>query len=426
MILPIVMALRQNERFAPLLWQVIGAACFLSSAVGQLGISVIDWSYYSGHTKGLEITIIDILMVAIFISQPSQKHAAKLPFRIPMLLYFCTVTVSVFFASVQMASVFYLWQLLRMYLVFAVTARACSDQRVVPALLKGLAIGLITEACYVLYQKYALGLLQPPGTFPHQNTLGLVSNLVAIPVIGLLLAHRGSRIFSLTPVAGMMIAASTASRATMGLAGIGLVITYFLSLIYETTRRKVMLGAVGLLLAAVVIPVALGSFQQRVEVQSQAQYDNSEYDERVAYVKAASMMLDDHPLGVGANNFVIVANTGGYYDRAGIAAVFQSRSGHVHNIYWLTLAETGYAGLIALLLVLVYPVYVSLRFAWKFRGHPEAELLSGLGVALLITCLHSNYEWLLITALPQYFVAINIGLIAGLCMRLNDHSRQKE
>ena len=340
-----------------------------------------------------------------------------------MKLFFCAVTLSTYFASVPMASLFYSWQLLRMYLVFVVVARACADERVIPALFQGLAIGLIAEACLVFYQKYGVGVLQPNGTFDHQNMLGLISNMVTIPFVSLLMANRISRLVSWAPIAGFLIAALTASRATMGLAGLGLVLTYFQSIFRNRTSRKIKLGLIGLLLAAVVVPIGLGSFEKRMEVQ---QGDSSEYyarDERAAYIDAASMMSSDYPLGVGANNFVIVANTGGYYDRAEV--VWQSRSGHVHNIYWLTLAETGYPGLFSLLLVLVQPLYVAIRWSWRFRDHPDADLLGGLGVALLVTYVHSNYEWILVTAMPQYFLAITFGLVASVYMKLSNTAPHK-
>jgi hypothetical protein len=424
-ILPLASALRQNPRYVPLIWQFVGAACFLSSVVPQLGISVIDWAYYPGHTWGVEITIIDALMVALFIFQRGQSNAARIPFRLPMALYFCAVTFSAFFAGVPMAALFYSWQLLRMYLVFIVVARACSDERVVPSLLRGLAIGLLAEACTVLYQKYGLGILQPPGTFPHQNSLGLVSNLVAIPFVALLLAERRSWLFSSTPVAGFMIAALTASRATMGMAGLGLMLTFVQSIVRKSTSRKIKLGVMGLFLAAVIIPIGISSFQKRIEVQAGYGSAYSDYDERAAYINAASLMLMDHPFGVGANNFVIVANTGGYYDRAGVAAGENNRSAHVHNIYWLSLAEAGYLGLISLLLVLAQPLYVSLKSSWRFRDRPEADLLGGLGVALLITYIHSYFEWILITGLPQYFLAITFGLVAGVSIKLANDPRHQ-
>ena len=37
-------------------------------------------------------------------------------------------------------------------------------------------------------------------------------------------------------------------------------------------------------------------------------------DERVLLNNAAAMILHDHPFGIGANNYIVVANSQGYAD----------------------------------------------------------------------------------------------------------------
>jgi hypothetical protein len=420
MIIPMISILKQRPHLVPVVWQLVGLGCFLISIFPPLGLSFISWPFYSGHTKGMEITIVDILMIVIYFSQKASVPPTKLPFRLPMKLYLCAALVSILSAQVPIAALFYSWQLVRMYLVFVVVARSSSDARVPPALLKGLAFGLAIEICYVLYQKLVLGQAQPHGTFSHQNTLGMISNLVFIPFVALILSKPTGKLMGGTPLVGLLIAVATASRATMALSGIGSALAFFQSVGQKATSRKIKFGIAGLILSAVLVSLAISSFQQRLDAAGgQAEY--SDYDERAAYETAASMMLTEHPMGIGANNFVIIANTGGYYDRAGVAAVFGSRSGHVHNLYWLTLAELGYLGLVALLLVFFQPAYTAIRYSWQLKGHPDADLLGGIGVALIITYIHSNYEWLLIADLPQYFLAIMFGLVAGLSMKLTQN-----
>ena len=74
------------------------------------------------------------------------------------------------------------------------------------------------------------------------------------------------------------------------------------------------------------------------------------------------------------------------------------------------------------MLMLVLPLYVSFKSSWRLREHPDAVLLGGLGVALLITYIHSYYEWILVTGLPQYFLAVVFGLVAGVSMKLSNSS----
>ena len=90
----------------------------------------------------------------------------------------------------------------------------------------------------------------------------------------------------------------------------------------------------------------------------------------------------------------------------------------VHNVYWLTAAETGYLGLISLVILLLRPMIVGLRCGWRNRGDERGDLLLGLGISLLTVYIHSFYEWIFITFQVEYIFAATIGLIAGLAQQL--------
>jgi O-antigen ligase len=130
------------------------------------------------------------------------------------------------------------------------------------------------------------------------------------------------------------------------------------------------------------------------------------------------MMISDHPLGVGANYYVVAANTGGYNNRAGVAPVIGSESTNVHNIYYLVTAETGYIGLATFVLMLLQPLVVAFRCGWRNRGDRRGDLLLGLGISLFVIYVHSYFEWIFITFSPQYMFALDVGLVAGLATQL--------
>ena len=123
------------------------------------------------------------------------------------------------------------------------------------------------------------------------------------------------------PLAGMVIAILTVSRATLGLAGIGYAAVFLLSAVRRWTARKGAVALLGALAIAAASPLVFSSFQQRF---SSAPLSD-EYAEREAFHRAAEMILLDHPMGIGANNYVMVANLRGYSDRAGVAATAGSR-----------------------------------------------------------------------------------------------------
>jgi len=255
-------------------------------------------------------------------------------------------------------------------------------------------VGLCFQACAAVWERFGMGVLQTGGALGHQNLLGLVSHFVVFPWFALLLAgERGWRPI-LGPLAGLIVDILTVSRATIGLAAAGYGGLFVLSALRRWTPHK-------------------ASFEQRFRTDS-----TSNYDERAAFEKAAALMLSDHPLGVGANYYVVAANTGGYNYRAGVAAVIGSESANVHNIYYLVAAETGYIGLVTLVLMLFQPLLVAFRCGWRNRGDRRGDLLLGFGTSLFIVYIHSYFEWTLVTFTPQYIFALDTGMVAGIATQL--------
>jgi O-antigen ligase len=119
-------------------------------------------------------------------------------------------------------------------------------------------------------------------------------------------------------------------------------------------------------------------------------------------------------MGVGANLYVVTANTSGYSQRAGVIWNSSSRSANVHNTYLLIGAETGYVGIISFLALLLLGIFTAMRLAWVRPRKPGGELCLGAGVTLIIVALHCLYEWVFVTWIIQYLFAITLGLVVGL------------
>jgi O-antigen ligase len=95
-----------------------------------------------------------------------------------------------------------------------------------------------------------------------------------------------------------------------------------------------------------------------------------------------------------------------------------SRAAPVHNIYWLSLAETGYLGLVALLILLFRPLNVALRCGWQNRGDERGGLMIGFATTLLMVYVHSYFEWVFFTTQIQYLFAMTAGMVAGLAQEM--------
>ena len=114
----------------------------------HLWMAVISEVGWPGYVTGAEITVLDALTLAVYFSLPRARH--PLPFRISMALYFFAVLLSVFQARYSwLAAVYYLWQLARMFLVYATVTNACATDRLaVHSLMTGMVVGLILGSAF--------------------------------------------------------------------------------------------------------------------------------------------------------------------------------------------------------------------------------------------------------------------------------------
>jgi hypothetical protein len=202
----------------------------------------------------------------------------------------------------------------------------------------------------------------------------------------------------------------TASRATVGIAGLGILLTFATVALGGLSQR--LIGAVvgGIMVTGILAPVAVGSFENRFE---QAPLSEDQYDERAAFNRAAMFMFHDHPAGVGLNHYVEIAKNFGYSERAGVAASEENMKNIVHNAYWLAAAETGYFGVISFSLMLITPVVFAIGCALRLPNTPYRALLFGSAVAILMCAIHSFYEWVIFGKEIQYLLAITIGIISA-------------
>ena len=414
-VLPLSWWLRDNPRHNQKIWVLVGFLPICITAIPHSNIAVISWPAWPGFVKGAEISGLDFILFALWLSLPRGRRI-NLPFKASMLLYFFAVALSIFSADIPEAAMFYLWQLARMFFVYTVVARASTDTNVTESILTGMLLGLCYEGCVVVWQRFGLGAVQTTGTFGGQNSLGMISHLVVFPLFALFLAGKKGWQPIVAPFVGIFVAILTVSRATVGLAGLAYFILFGFSALRQWTARLAKIALVGSILLAALAPFAISSFERRFALEPHS----DSYDERAAFENATKMMLFDHPLGVGANNFVVVANTRGYFDRAGVASVFESRSAHVHNAYLLAAAETGYYGAVAFVLMLAQPMIAAFRSGWRSRRDKRGDLLLGLGVGLLSVYLQSFYEWTFFLFYSQYMFVITIGMVAGLVHQLSN------
>lgn len=409
--------LKQNPRHMRWAAFAMGFAPIMMNVL-HLYVAPISRGYWLGPVKGIEISALDFLAIAVIFATPRTR--VRLTILWPWFIYIAAVLIAVPQATFPQVAFYYVWQLLRAALLFYAAARLAPYPKAIESLLWGLFAAIGYQSILALMQSDS-GILQAGGSVGSQNMLGMFANFALCTSLALLLRGR----HGWWPVFGfggaLVVDVLTASRATLGFGAIGMGVLLVLSCSRSFTPRKgAILGLVALTVAAAT-PVALGSIAERKSGNS----TESSNHERQAFKTAAWMIIDDHPLGVGSNHYGFVANMGGYSARAGVAWNAGSRSTSVHDTYLLVLAETGVAGLIGLFALLFNPIFATLRGAFRHRRDPRGELLLGTGVAVITFSLHLNYEWIFVVFNIQYIFAMVAGCGVGLALLLDKERAER-
>lgn len=362
--------------------------------------SILSWPFWQGYSKGLIITIIDPLALAICL-RCGRGHASP-PLVWAFVIYLICLLPGLLFVGNFTPGSFFFFQALRITLFFyAIYLAALSGQLL--RIAEGLAIAVIASGLFSGYQALT-GAGQAPGLLGHQNSTGLATNL-CIPVLLSLGMRTKRRLFFAAVMAGAIGAVAGGSRATIVFFAFAVSLTIFATVLMKPSSRTWMtagLCALGLLAAA---PFAIQKLNERGDFEVDA--------ERLAFEKTAELIIEDYPWGVGLNQYIGVANAGGYFDQAGVRWGREARSTSVHNVYLLIRAEAGLLGLIGLLTwlcgSLLFAALAMFRTTVALR-----EVSVACGISLLGVALHSQYEWVLLTAAPQYIVAMVMGVAAAI------------
>src|SRR5262249_38803482 len=155
-----------------------------------------------------------------------------------------------------MASMFYAWQIVRMFFLYIIVARACEDRSVPQALLMGLAIGIWVEVGASLLERLS-GTLQTGGTVGDKNLLGLMIHFGGLTWFSLLLSGRKGIAPILAPIGSAATAVLTVSRAAIGLTMSGMALIFVVSALRKWTRRKAIVAISSAAVFLVLFPIAI-------------------------------------------------------------------------------------------------------------------------------------------------------------------------
>ncbi|MFA7603253.1 MAG: O-antigen ligase family protein [Novosphingobium sp.] len=373
--------------------------------------ALISWPAWPGYVKGLVITLLDSLALAIITTH--RKPRGLPPLSGYVIAYMLAGLLSVAQSNVPMGSLFYPFQLLRVLILMVAVAKIAPDERGLTWLAMGLAAGIGYQAWFCILQKLE-GAFQTTGRMGHQNLLGIMAQFVLVLLLAMLAGGSRNRVLMLGVLSSLIVIGLGASRGAVGFSLIGVALFMVLSIVRRPTQRKWQVVGFAALALALTSPLIIQGMSNRFGQIAQAGGSGGMDAEREAFERAAKAMFADHPMGVGANQYVVVANAEGYSKRAGVIWNWTSRAANVHNTYLLVAAETGWLGLLSFIAMLGAIILAGWRFAFGNKRDPRGDVVLGCTVTFMTLALHIQYEWVWVLYQSQYTFAIGVGIISGM------------
>lgn len=376
----------------------LGAAPVVGIALNT-DAALISWAQWPGHTKGVIISLTDTLALAIcFHFRPRNRYPLLLWFwvfyiicNVPGLLLSNLFTPALsYFVSLLKAAVYF-------FACYIVMSRGALS-----ALIFGLCIAVIANSGITI-TNFLQGVVQPGGLVGHRNYAGLINNL-AIPVLLIASTYGRFKMWHLLAIGMAAVAAILGgSRGVIILFGASVYLTLFCAVAVKPSKQIRYLLAACFLASFLAIPVGLQKLRDRSEDGS---INLSKDAERAAFEKAAQMMNEDYPLGVGLNQYANLANIGGYSAAAGVNWMTASKSAIVHNSYVLVRTEGGFIALFAMLLLLGSTLVSSTKLVLKRSTNPARVFAVPVLVATLVLSIHLSFEWAFVTMNNLYGFAL--------------------
>lgn len=392
--------LRGKEKYQAWLAVFVGFLPFIG--LDDVDINLISFERYRGDSRGVEVTLLDLSVLAFLVALP--KKTQPTPLLPQRVLYFGAVALSVLSAPLPLFAMFSVWKLTRMMIAFAVVVRVAD--RFSPQLLLGLGTGVLYELYLSLKQRYVMGAVRVEGNLFHPNSLAMAVNIVFPIAMAVALAQKKTRVAVAAAGGAALLVIMSLSRGAMAMTVLAAMIVYLGSAVRRLDTRKIGVAAAAVAAIGLVLLKAWDTIVDRFEHASK----NSEHA-RVLFNMAASMMLSEHPFGVGMNQFSYVLSHYGYAERCHIPLV--DRDGLAHHIYWLTAAETGWFGVLAYAFLLASPLFLAYRWAFKLKDI-RGDVLLGIAASLTITYIQGTAEWLARQTPMSYLFWILAAIVCSL------------
>jgi hypothetical protein len=388
-------------------WQrvVFFAMCFMTISgllrPEEWGLTLGFVDNYRGHTRGFHFFFNEAFAIALIVArylESPRRFRWVAPGMIVYLLYVAASLIPVINAPVNL----YVWmaalKFIKVLVIFVAAYNFFQNTEDVQFFLNTMVITMLWELLACLNLKYFKHQYQICGTFEHQNALAMYVSLVAMVFLSAGAGPRQPRstFYLIGFVACAWIVECTLSRGGLVAFSIGTGGVILFSLLDKITPRRVLVvTAIGLVAcggALFALNTIVGRFNDSFNADSA--------QTRVMLNEASRQMLRDYPVGIGWNNYGVAINPpfpygdhiDDYFRKHGDATQRDTRKGIVESHYYLLLAETGYQGFAAYILLIAVFLFWNARAALYFRHHFLGAVSLGIAVGCGVNYLQSSLE----------------------------------
>ncbi|MGH7995817.1 MAG: O-antigen ligase family protein, partial [Opitutaceae bacterium] len=418
-----------------------GAMVILAVVTERLDVHFVSEEWYRGTTRGIEVAFVEILAFALLagcllsrLGRPGEAPRWYWPASLGLLLlYFFEASISVVFAPLKLFGLFELTKIAGSILVFLAAASYLRTPREWNRLVVALAAAAGMEGLWAIKQHILTHLERSQGTLDHPNSLSMYFCLVTPFLAAMVYAGR-SRAVRWTCVAAVGLA-TIGEVLTVSRAGLPV---FFATVLGATlacapirfTMRRMLAAILLAAAAAAVVFSYWGPIRQRyTRISLEKEYLDPNIAGRGVYFRLARAIVEDHPFGVGLNNWSwYVSRTYGarlgfdYTSYESILATYGKNDQVFANAYLappahdlgaLTLGELGYPGLILFTMLWLRWAFMGARFF----GAPRSDPRRGLGIGLFFSLLgifgQSFTEWVYRQSPIFYTFYILMGALAA-------------
>ncbi|OYW69922.1 MAG: hypothetical protein B7Z21_00450 [Verrucomicrobiales bacterium 32-60-5] len=457
-VLKFIIALALYGGLAPLLgtilatrrsWQrvLFGLMIFMPTLQpGRFTLMLGSIDTYRGHTKGFEVSLIEVFAIALIFAvccgprEPSMPRRAKLP---PGTLVYLG------WAFIGLLSIVNAWEpsyvlmtfvrVFKSTLIFAAAALFLRDEKDLRAAITGLALSLIVQGWICLKMRYLDGYFQIKGWFEHQNPMSMWAYMSACVVFAAAM-HKDVKgrllwlCLAAFGAAGLCVLLSV-SRAALAAYASGAAVVLLMAWIRGPGMRTTLSTLMGIVGAIMVMMFAMDSLNSRLKEVKASKEQNAE-DLRPVLNRQSKAMLHDYPLlGIGWNNYG-VANSRPYgfkysevleeWDRErGFTIIDENYWANplTESLYWLLLSENGWLGWSAFLLFEALTLWYGLRAIRHGGKSLSGYVAFGIFVALAICYPHGMVERILTQTKNLAHWLMLAGMLSGMEMNYRTRNR---